>query len=128
VRDFTKPAYYSQGGTGDCAAGKKCVNWLNAAAFTLPVNTGPGTGFGNVVKGSLRGPGYTNWDTAVIRSFPVYREMNLDFRAEFFDVLNHTELSNPGVSNPISSSTSYGTITGTQGGPRIMQFSMKFTF
>jgi hypothetical protein len=125
-RDITKPAYFGQGGTGKCVAGKSCVNWLNSSAFSVPVNTGPGTGFGNVVKGSLRGPGFTNWDAAVIREFPIYRETNLEFRAEYFDVLNHTELSNPVVSNP--SSATYGTITGTQGGPRIGQFSLKYVF
>jgi hypothetical protein len=128
-QDFTKPAYSrDNGGTGDCAAGKLCINWLNSQAFSVPANTGAGTGYGNVVKGSLRGPGYTNWDAAAMRTFPVYRGSNLEFRAEYFDVLNHTELSNPSVSNPISSSTSFGTITGTQGGPRIAQFSMKFLF
>jgi hypothetical protein len=127
-RDFTKPTYSSQaGGAGNCAAGKSCVNWFNNAAFSVPANTGPGTGFGNVVKGTLRGPGLTNWDAAVIRAFPVYRETNLEFRAEYFDVLNHTELSNPSVSNPASSSTTFGTITGA-GGPRIAQFSMKYVF
>jgi hypothetical protein len=128
-RDFTKPAYSSDNsGAGDCTAGKSCVNWLNNAAFSVPVQSGVGTGFGNVQKGSLRGPGYTNWDAAVIRSFPVYREMNLDFRAEYFDVLNHTELSNPNTTNPVGSSTSFGTITATQGGPRIAQFSLKYVF
>jgi hypothetical protein len=128
VRDFTKPAYSRQSGTGDCAAGKLCVNWFNNAAFSMPVNAGAGTGFGNVVKGSLRGPGYTNWDAAVLRSFPVYRGSEFVFRVEYFDVLNHTELSNPNTQQPISSSTSFGTITGTQGGPRIAQFSLKFQF
>jgi len=92
------------------------------------VQNGPGTGFGNVVKGSLRGPGLTNWDAGVVRSFPIYRESNIEFRAEYFDVLNHTELSNPSLSNPISSSTSFGTITSTQGGPRIAQFSLKYIY
>ena len=55
-----------------------------------PSNTGPGTGFGNVVKGTLRGPGFTNWDGAVVRTFPVFRESNLEFRMEYFDILNHT--------------------------------------
>jgi hypothetical protein len=128
LRDYTKPTYARQSGTGDCAAGKLCVNWLNNQAFSVPANTGAGTGYGNVVKGSLRGPGYTNWDGAVLRSFPVYRGSDLVFRVEYFDLLNHTELSNPNVTNPVSSSTSFGTITGTQGGPRIAQFSMKYNF
>lgn len=128
-RDFTKPAYSSQaGGTGYCPAGKSCVNWLNNGAFSVPAQTGIGTGFGNVVKGTLRGPGVTNWDAAVVRTFPIYRETKLDFRAEYFDVLNHTELGDPSTSNPVSSSTSFGTITGTQGGPRIAQFSLKYVF
>jgi hypothetical protein len=126
-RDFTKPAYTSQGGTGDCPAGKKCVNWLNNAAFSVPTQTGPGTGFGNVVKGTLRGPASTNWSAAAIRVFPVYRETTLEFRAEYFNVLNHTILNNPGVSNPSPSSTSFGTITGSAD-PRIAQFALKYTF
>ncbi|MDR3792292.1 MAG: carboxypeptidase regulatory-like domain-containing protein [Terracidiphilus sp.] len=125
-RDFTKAAYSRDAGNvGNCAAGKSCVNWFSNAAFTNPVNTGAGTGFGNVVKGSLRGPGFTNWDGAVIRTFPVFRETTIDFRAEYFDILNHTELSNPTVA--LSSST-FGTITATQGGPRIAQFSLKYMF
>jgi hypothetical protein len=128
-RDFSKPAYSKDNsGAGDCPANKACANWLNAAAFSVPVQNGPGTGFGNVVKGSLRGPGFTNWDAAVIRSFPVFHETKLDFRVEYFDVLNHTELGNPSVTNPIGSSTSFGTITSTQGGPRIAQFSAKYVF
>ena len=128
-RDFTKPAYSrDNSGAGDCAAGKSCVNWLNNAAFSVPVQSGAGTGFGNVMKGSLRGPGFTNWDAGVVRTFPIYRETNVEFRAEYFDVLNHTELNNPNTSNPIGSSTSFGTITSTQGGPRIAQFSLKYLF
>jgi len=126
-RDYAKPAYASQGGTGDCAVGKKCVNWLNSSAFSVPAQAGPGTGFGNVVKGTLRGPASTNWSGAIVRSFPVYRETNLEFRAEYFNLLNHTILNNPSTSNPASSSTSFGTITGA-GDPRIAQFALKYTF
>ena len=131
-RDFTKPAYSREnGGAGDCPAGKSCVNWLNAGAFSVPPQTGPGTGFGNVVKGTLRGPEYTNWDAAMIRTFPVYRETTVEFRAEYFNVLNHTKLGNPNTSNPISSSTSFGTITSTNptsDSQRIAQFSAKYVF
>jgi hypothetical protein len=127
-QDFTKPAYSKDAnGAGDCQAGKACVNWLNAAAFSVPVNSGPGTGFGNVPKDSLRGPAQTIWSGAVTRTFTVFRETRLEFRAEYFNLLNHTLLNNPSVSNPISSSTSFGTITGT-GDPRIAQFALKYIF
>ena len=64
--NFSLPAYSSQAnGAGDCPVGRSCVNWLNAAAFSVPVNTGPGTGFGNVVKGSLRSPAQTVWNAAL---------------------------------------------------------------
>ncbi|MGD0295386.1 MAG: TonB-dependent receptor [Terracidiphilus sp.] len=123
-RDYTKPAYSRQSGTGLCGAGKLCVNWFNNQAFSTPANTGAGTGYGNVVKGSLRGPGYTNWDVAAIRAFPVYRGSSFEFRAEYFDVLNHTLLSNPQLS---TTNAAFGTITGASS-PRIAQFSMKFVF
>ena len=138
-RDFTKSAYnkipnVTGAAPGDCPVGKSCVSWLNPAAFSVPANTGAGTGFGNVQKGSLRGPGYTNWDAGMTRSFKIYREANLEFKAEYFDVLNHTELGNPSASNPVASSTSFGNITstvtdfyGTQIS-RQAQFSLKVLF
>ena len=129
-RDYTQPAYLEGlNVAGNCpvwnpASPKFCRNWLNSSAFSVPVNTGAGTGFGNVIKGSLRGPGYTNWDTAVIRSFAVYRDVKIDFRAEYFDVLNHTELNNPNVT---VTNSAFGTVTGA-GGPRIGEFAVKVVF
>jgi hypothetical protein len=130
-RDFTQSPYLvSKINAGDCpAAPKICENWLNPSAFSVPVNTGAGTGFGNVVKDTLRGPRYTVWNAGLVRAFPIYRESNLEFRMDYFDVLNHTILNNPGVSGPLSSSTSFGTITGENGaGPRVGQFSLKYNF
>jgi hypothetical protein len=127
-QNFAVPAYLRTVGGGDCkTAGKSCRAWLNPAAFTVPTQSGPGTGFGNVVKGTLRGPGSTVWHGAVIRQFPVYRETNMEFRVEYFNMLNHTILNNPNVSNPVGSSTSFGTITGSAD-PRIAQFALKYTF
>jgi hypothetical protein len=128
VQNFGLPAYSSgAGGAGDCPSTKPCVNYLNNAAFSVPVNTGPGTGFGNVPKDSLRGPGQSVWNVALMRNFHVLGEKSLQFRAEYFNVLNHTLLNNPSVSNPAASSTTFGTITGA-GDPRIAQFSIKFLF
>jgi hypothetical protein len=127
-RNASIPTYLKQSGAGNCKAGLSCVNWLTPGSFALPVNTGAnsGTGFGNASKGSVRGPSYTNWDAAVIRHFPIYRESNLELRAEYFDVLNHTILGDPATS--VTSST-FGEITaGGAAGPRIAQFSLKYNF
>jgi hypothetical protein len=131
-RDYSKNAYLKQYGGGRCAAMKKlgdsCYNWINPDAFSIPINTGAGTGFGNIVKGSLRGPNYTIWDAALVRTFPIFRETKLDFRAEYFNLLNHTVLDNPTVSNPASSNTAFGNIKKTGHDPRIAQFSLKYAF
>ena len=134
-RDFTKPAYaFSKILGGNCSttipSGRPyptpCESWFNTSAFSTPVNTGAGTGFGNIVKDSLRGPRYTVWNGALVRTFPIYRETNLDFRMEYFDVLNHTVLNNP---NTTTTSTSFGNISGENGaGPRIGQFALKYNF
>ena len=86
---------YNKGGTGDCADGKFRVNWQNSVAFLVPVQS---LDLGNVVKGdSLCGLGFTNWDAAVIAPLPSTVNQMSNF-VEYFDVSNHTELSNPSVS------------------------------
>ena len=35
------------------------------------------------------GPGYKTWDTSLVKQFPVSEQKHLEFRAEFFNVLNH---------------------------------------
>ena len=127
-RDFTQSAYSKVPGGGNCTAGKSCITWLNKAAFSTPAQTGAGTGFGNVVKGTLRGPAYTNWDAAVARIFPVYRASTLEFRVEYFNVVNHTKLGNPEVRTP---QAAFGTITATNpsaDAERIAQFALKLAF
>jgi hypothetical protein len=121
-----KGYYATQANKGTCVAGKSCINWLSASAFTLPTNTGPGTGFGSMQKGSIRGPAFTDWDAAVIRTFHVYRESSIEFRAEYFDLLNHTIPGDPATQ---LSSGSFGQITTeNSSGPRIAQFSLKALF
>jgi hypothetical protein len=127
VRNSATPIFSTQSGTGTCTASTAhCWNWLSAGAFSKPTNTGPGTGFGNVVKGSIRGPAYINWDAAVIRDFPIFRESQIQFRAEYFDLMNHTILGDPTTN---LTSASYGQITSENAaGPRIAQFALKFVF
>src|SRR5262249_37406390 len=101
------------GGTA-CTAAATCVNYLNPAAFQLPA-TGA---FGNTGKGSLRGPGSFNWDMGIFKRFPLGVErVQLQVRAEYFNMLNHTRFNDPGVS---LSGAGFGQILGAQE-PRIGQ-------
>jgi hypothetical protein len=127
--DASKDAYYNYiygGGKTNCQAGRSCVQWINPAAFSQPIMNGPGTGFGNVGKSLLRGPGYFNMDGAVAREFRFWREgTKLQFRAEYFNLLNHTNLRNPVTMS--ANSNAFGSIVNAYE-PRIAQFALKFIF
>ncbi len=107
-------------GAGPCTTNTNCHNYLNPKVFTLPA-TGQ---FGNVVKGSSRGPGLFDWDAGLIRNFAIKESVRLEFRAEYFDLLNHTNFNNPVTS---VSAAAFGGITSSND-PRIAQLSMKLAF
>ena len=94
--------------------------WFNPAAF---VRQAAGT-FGNAGRDSIVNPGSYNWDMAVSRQFHLNERTRLDFRADFFNVLNHANWG--GVTNSITSGT-FGQIT-TFGSPRIIQGALKLYF
>ena len=95
-------------------------HWLNGSSF---VANAVGT-FGNVGALSVKGPGYFDVDVSLSRSFRIMEGQKLAVRAEFFNALNHTNFSNP--TNSLQSSN-FGVILAASD-PRILQFSMKYTF
>jgi hypothetical protein len=101
------------------------VNYLDPAAFTVA----PLGGFGNVGKDSLRGPNLFTWDTGLFKEFPLSAErVHLQFRAEFFNVLNRVNFNNPFNSTvPSFSSSGFGQLTSAQD-PRIGQLALKLVF
>ncbi len=127
-----------------CAAGAaNCKGWLNQASFSNPASGG----FGNVTKGTLVGPHYVDWDASLARMFAFNERASLTFRAEYFNLFNHTNLGDPNTtcgastSNPVcnaNATTSFGKITSTspqnwsgtapQNDPRIAQLSLKLVF
>lgn len=112
------------GGNG-CGFSAPCVNYLNPAAFSLPAI---GT-FGNIGKGSLRGPNYIDFDSGLFKEFPFAAErVHLQFRAEFFNVFNRVNFNNPANSTtPSFSAGGFGTLTSAQD-PRIGQLALKLLF
>lgn len=105
--------------------------WFNPCAFA-PQALGT---FGNERRNDQVGPANWNLNLAVWRSFSLPEHIRLDFRAEAFNALNHTQIGNPtatlttGGSTP-SLSTSAGIITtsSTSYQPRIMQLAVKASF
>jgi Carboxypeptidase regulatory-like domain len=98
--------------------------WFNPAAFA---RNDIGT-FGDVPKGYLYGPSLHSWDMGLFKNFRMSSDMNIQFRAEFFNIFNRVNFDNP---NSNASGGGFGTITRTDqsfGDPRILQFGLKFVF
>jgi hypothetical protein len=104
-----------------------CKSYLNPVNFsTNPKYTDNlAMSYGNIVKGSFVGPQYAAWDASMMRFFPVHEGMQFEFRAEFFNVLNHTNHGDPQQSQ---TNGAFGRITSTNGDPRIGQMSLKLLF
>ncbi len=68
------------------------LNWINPAAFSIPL---PGT-FGNSSRNSLTGPGLSQLDLTLGKKFPFGERKNVEFRAEIYNLLNHANFTNPG--------------------------------
>jgi hypothetical protein len=106
------------------AAGSAQTVWFNAAAFAV---NDPRT-FGDSPRGSLYGPSLHTWDMGLFKNFRMTSDMNVQFRAEFFNVFNNVNFDIP---NTNRSGGNFGVITRTDpsfGDPRIIQFGLKFVF
>ena len=106
--------------SGPCANQAPCVTYLVPTSFAAPAL---GT-YGNVAKGALRGPGLFNTDWGIFKNFSVTERVKVQFRAEFFDIFNRVNFSNPGTS---ANSGSFGNILGARD-PRIGQLALKVLF
>lgn len=108
------------GVTSACKPFLKKANFSTKPLYT--VNTPPS--YGNVVKGSFTGLQYNDWHVSLMRLFPIYESTKFEFRAEYFNILNHTNLGDPVQA---VTSSSFGRITSAQD-PRIGKLGVKLLF
>jgi len=120
----------NQGGT--VAGNPTCVaptqvhtaaHWYNPCAFVDPVNA-----FGNTSRNSITSPNFVNVDASLFRTFPLFYGAKLQFRSEFFNVLNHPNL---GLPNATFDTPAGGAIPGqilSAGPGRIIQLALKALF
>jgi hypothetical protein len=97
------------------------AEYFNTAAFS---QNEEGT-FGNASRNLLRGPGYANFDLALMKNFLVREDASLQFRAEFFNAFNKPNFNSPYGTQRVSSR--FGRIESADDG-RIIQFGLKFNF
>jgi hypothetical protein len=111
--------------SGPVVLGKQ-QQWFNPNAFILPAF---GT-YGNLGRGVFTGPGLANLDVSLFKSVALTERASLQFRAEFFNVLNHTNLGTPNatVFSGTSANASAGLITTLATTPRQIQFGLKLIF
>ena len=83
------------------------------------------TAFGDVRPGTLRAPGFFNVDGALEKSFPIVKEQQLQFRADFFNAFNIASYGNPdnAIADP-----NFGQITSTRSTERHIRFELKYAF
>jgi hypothetical protein len=83
------------------------ANFLNLSSFAMPCTNGgsvngaaadcvPGTQhFGNLGRNALQGPPFKQWDLAIYKNTKITERLGVQLRAEFFNLLNHPNFSNP---------------------------------
>jgi hypothetical protein len=80
--------------------------------------------FGNLTRLALYGPGTIQWDMSISRVISIKERYKLDFRAEFYNFMNHANLGGPSTA---LSSTTFGQITSFSG-PRLIEMNLKLHF
>jgi len=100
-----------------------CAGRTGTVAFALQ----PLGSFGSAGIGTVRAPGYFNWDFGVGKKFYITERHHFDFRAEFFNFSN-TPSYNPPDRTWTPTSISFGQITSTISPPRIIEFALKYQF
>ena len=96
-------------------------SWFNTAAFSTPA----AYTFGNVGRNSVYGPGMQTLDLALARDFKIMEQMKFQFRGEFFNALNHTNLGTP---DRFVNTPQFGSITQATTPGREVQLSARLSF
>jgi outer membrane receptor protein involved in Fe transport len=114
----------------------------NAAQVTWIANPGnylinPGNAFGNLGRNTVIGPGFSNWDFALVKNTKITERLTWQIRADVFDILNHPNFTQPTLNGayPLAANTTVGVITGGTrttvgdfGSSRQLQLAMKLIF
>ena len=113
--------------------------YANGNSVMIPPAVGT---FGTMRRNMFRGPSLNNWDFSIVKNTRLGERVNFQFRAEFFNILNHPHFANPAASTLLfedPSGSNFGCACATPdvgaanpvigtGGPRNIQLGLKFIF
>ncbi|MGH9913853.1 MAG: TonB-dependent receptor domain-containing protein, partial [Pyrinomonadaceae bacterium] len=113
------------------------IQAFNTAAFVTPADGVTTFAFGNAGRNTIIGPSLHIVDFSLNKATKITERVSVQFRAEFFNLFNHVNFSLPNVD--FSSPATFGSIGETpdvtagnprlgEGGPRVIQFGLKFVF
>ena len=137
VRPNVTPGFSGALYTGGSTA-QRVAQYFNPAAFSAPA-----AGYiGNARRDSLFGPGFADWDFSLLKSTALTERTRLQFRAEFFNIINHTNLQLPNEvvysagptqgttanQNTVAALGSPGVISATANTSRQIQLGLKLLF
>jgi hypothetical protein len=117
----------------------RLANWVNPLAYTpdplAKLSNGTSsdaTVYGNTPRNCIIGPPQKNVDFTLGKTFKLGERQDLRFRADFFNLFNHPSFALPAATSvsPIVGGIGGGSapITSTVGTPRLIQFSLKYSF
>jgi hypothetical protein len=135
-------ATIASGLRGGSAQSAVVNGYLNGAAFAPAPQLYPTqcvtdanfctTGFGDLGRNIYHGPFQQNWDVSFLKHFKIGERQDVRFGADFFNIWNHTNFANPSVTDietyPPGSNNPFGKLVGTNGAPRLIQFSLRWAF
>ncbi len=111
------------------------LSYINNNCFVVAPNQNGGLVLGNNGRNSLYGPKYVDFDFSVFKNTQITERFNVQFRAEFFNVFNHTNFQAPLDNNTFTSASlvtgalsGAGQIDSTVGTSRQIQLGLKIIF
>ena len=123
---FFDPGYFGKTDPNALCPGSTTNKYANGCAPTGRVGTSP--------RNAYYGPGLISLDTTAAKTFQIHERLKLEYRADFFNALNHTNFAvlarnrseNNGAFGTLSSTSTFN--NGDTGGPRVIQMTLRLQF
>ncbi len=113
----------------------RLANWVNPLAYTPDPHAtlsdgtmSDGTLYGNTPRNCIIGPPQKNVDFTLDKTFKLGERQSLRFRTDFFNLFNHPSFQIPAATSVSATGGGSAPITSTVGTPRLIQFSLKYSF